>query len=84
MGYVVAAHTAVAVANRREVQQLHEALESRTVIGQATGILMERFGLDSDAAFGVLRRLSQTHNIKIHSLAGDLVAHGQLPHTLGG
>lgn len=67
------------MASSKKEAQLTEALESRTLIGQATGILMERFGLDSDTAFGVLRRLSQTHNIKVVTLAADLVDHGRLP-----
>jgi GAF domain-containing protein len=79
LGYVVAAHTAVAIANLREVQQLTSALENRTTIGQATGIIMERFGLDADSAFGVLRRISQTNNIKVATLAADLVAQGRIP-----
>jgi GAF domain-containing protein len=79
LGHVVAAHTAAAVAQTRQVEQLTQALESRTVIGQATGILMERFGLDAEASFGVLRRISQANNTKIASLAMDLVAHGRLP-----
>jgi|tagenome__1003787_1003787.scaffolds.fasta_scaffold20858805_2 GAF domain-containing protein len=78
-GYVLAAHAAVAVANNRQVRELNQALASRTVIGQATGIMMERFGLDPNAAFGVLSRLSQTNNVKIATLANDLVQHGWLP-----
>jgi GAF domain-containing protein len=78
-GYVLAAHAAAALASSIKEAQLAQALETRTVIGQATGILMERFGLDDDAAFGVLRRLSQTHNVKIVTLATDLVDHGTLP-----
>jgi GAF domain-containing protein len=78
-GYVLAAHAAAAIAASRKEAQLTQALESRTLIGQATGILMERFSLDPEAAFGVLRRISQTNNIKVATLAGDLVAHGRLP-----
>jgi GAF domain-containing protein len=78
-GYVLAAHAAVAIAASRKQEQLTQALESRALIGQATGILMERFNLDADAAFGVLRRISQTNNIKIAVLAADLVEHGRLP-----
>lgn len=78
-GYVLAAHVGAALASSIKQAQLTRALESRTVIGQATGILMERFGLDDTTAFSVLRRLSQTHNIKIVTLATDLVQHGILP-----
>jgi GAF domain-containing protein len=77
-GHVVAAQAAVAVAATLKEAQLRRAVETRTVIGQATGILMERFGLDPDAAFGVMRRLSQTRNVKLYALARDLVETGHL------
>jgi GAF domain-containing protein len=74
-----AAHAAVALADSLEREQLSQALASRTAIGQATGIVMERFGLDEDAAFGVLRRLSQNSNVPIRELAQQLVETRQLP-----
>jgi hypothetical protein len=48
---------------------LRKALDTRTVIGQATGILMTRRGLSADEAFEVLSRASQNHNIKLAQLA---------------
>jgi GAF domain-containing protein len=77
-GEMLAAHTAVVLASTLKEEQLHRALESRTVIGQATGILIERFGLDSDRAFAVMRRVSQNHNIKLSTLARHLVETGVL------
>jgi GAF domain-containing protein len=77
-GEMLAAHTAVVLASTLKEEQLHQALESRTVIGQATGILIERFGLDSDRAFAVMRRVSQNHNIKLSALARHLVETGVL------
>ena len=61
------------------VEHLHRALESRTVIGKAIGILMSRLELDDDAAFAYLRRYSQTHNLKLHDICAKLVATGELP-----
>jgi GAF domain-containing protein len=78
-GLVVAAHAAVALAGTLEEDQLRRALETRRMIGEATGILRERFGLTTDQAFGVLRRMSQTHNIKLHQVAQTLVDTGTLP-----
>ena len=49
---------------RAKVAQLEVALEHRTVLGQATGLVMTRYGLSSDAAFHVLARLSQDLNRK--------------------
>jgi GAF domain-containing protein len=77
-GQVVAVHASVALATNLKERQLHQALERRTVIGQATGILIERFGLSPDQAFAVMRRVSQQHNVKVHDLAAHLVETGVL------
>lgn len=77
-GQVLAAHTSVVLAATLKEEQLHRALESRTVIGQATGRLIERFGLDADQAFAVMRRVSQNHNIKLSAVAQHLVETGVL------
>lgn len=59
---------------RTEVDQLQEAVESRDVIGQAKGVLMERFGITADEAFDHLVHISQTTNTKLHAVAVDLTA----------
>lgn len=51
------------------VAQLGLALRTRDVIGQAKGILMERFGVDDDHAFQMLVRSSQSINIKLVDIA---------------
>lgn len=53
--------------------QLRLALESRQIIGEAKGILMEREGCTRDEAFDVLRRASQRQNRKLRDLAEELV-----------
>ncbi|MEU5842261.1 ANTAR domain-containing protein [Rhodococcus sp. NPDC047139] len=50
-------------------EQFCAALASSDVIGQAKGVLMERFGLDADGAFAMLRRLSQEQNQLVRDLA---------------
>ena len=77
-GQVLAGHASVALAAELKERQLSQALETRTVIGQATGILMERFGVTADQAFAVMRRVSQNHNVKLHVLAEHLVNTGVL------
>lgn len=72
-GLALAAH--VAIASSQKIRQLSVGLASRTVIGQATGVLMERFDLDAARAFGVLERLSSHHNIKLRDVAAEVVAH---------
>jgi transcriptional regulator with GAF, ATPase, and Fis domain len=68
-GWLLASHAAVALATARTVDQLEHALETRHAIGEAMGILMERHRLSQDEAFGVLRRLSQEHNVKLRDVA---------------
>ncbi|MET0928045.1 MAG: GAF and ANTAR domain-containing protein [Aeromicrobium sp.] len=74
-----ARHAAAALAAVSLRESLQNALDSRTVIGQAQGILMERFGVDADRAFAVLRRYSQDGNIKVTDVAHRLVASMELP-----
>lgn len=52
-----------------QVDQLSEALHTRTDIGTAVGIVMERYGIDRNQAFAFLVRNSQTRNIKLRVLA---------------
>jgi GAF domain-containing protein len=72
-GLMLAAHAAVALAGSQQVEQLRTAAVTRTIIGQAQGILMERFGLTADRAFAVLRRVSQDRNVKLQQVAVELV-----------
>ena len=76
---VVAAHASVALAKLRSERDLWRAIDSRHLIGQAQGMLMERFKLSPEKSFAVLRRYSQQHNIKLHEVAGALIRTGRLP-----
>ena len=76
---VIAAHASVVLAYNRTSQNLWEAIDSRNLIGQAQGMLMERFRLTPATAFGVLRRYSQHHNIKLVQLAEEFTTTGKLP-----
>lgn len=58
---------------------MREAIDARHRIGQAQGMLMERFDIDDDAAFGVLRRYSQSENVKLFIVADTLVRTRKLP-----
>ena len=55
------------------LEQLREALEHRTVMGQASGLVMSRYGLTSEAAFEVLVSLSQDTNRKVCAIACEMV-----------
>ncbi|MEW1957041.1 GAF and ANTAR domain-containing protein [Kineococcus sp. NPDC059986] len=73
LGAVFAAHAASALAAARELDQIKQALASRDVIGQAKGMLMERYQMGPQQAFALLARLSQDENVKLHDLAQRLV-----------
>ncbi|PWD51532.1 antitermination regulator [Serinibacter arcticus] len=66
-------HAAVAVRAALLAQDLAEAVPSSRLVGQAQGLLMERFSMDPDTAFAVLRRLSQTSNVKVVEIARRMV-----------
>jgi GAF domain-containing protein len=74
-----AALAALALAEAQQAEQLRAAIASRDLIGQAKGILMERFHLDSEAAFRALVRVSQDLNLKLSALARHLTETGELP-----
>ena len=74
LGLIFAAHTSVAWNMMRRQQQFRSALASRDLIGQAKGILMERFGIEAFAAFDLLRRLSQDSNVRLADIAEKIVA----------
>lgn len=62
-----------ASAMAHEIEQLHRALETRDIIGQAKGVLMERFDIDATEAFRLLVRLSQNSNTPVAELADKLI-----------
>jgi len=70
---IYAAHAGVALGRSRREQHLSLAIDSRHLVGMAQGLLMERFGLDQDNAFAVLRRYSQERNVKLRVVAEQLL-----------
>lgn len=79
MAEVFAVHAATALIAVQEREHLRAGMNARTLIGQAQGILMERFDIDADHAFAVLRRYSQAQNLKLRAVAEDVVRHRVLP-----
>ncbi|EME67214.1 RNA binding sensor regulator [Rhodococcus ruber BKS 20-38] len=71
-GITLATRAAVAVIAAQREEQFRSALASRDIIGQAKGILMDRFSVDADRAFGLLRQLSQDRNAPLVEIAREL------------
>lgn len=73
IAHLLARHSAVALATARTTENLWQAVDARKLIGQAQGILMERYTLNADQAFAVLMRYSQQNNVKLKDVAQNLV-----------
>jgi GAF domain-containing protein len=85
IGEEVAAFVAIAVANAEasaratdDVLNMRRAMESRSVIEQAKGILMERYKITSEQAFTLLTHASQRSNVKLRDIADELTSTGVL------
>lgn len=79
-----APYAAVAIANMQTYQHAREmadnlqiALETRAIIDQAKGILMERYKITADQAFQMLAQVSMRRNIKLRDVADALVRTGE-------
>jgi hypothetical protein len=70
-----ATHAALAFGQARQVDDLHEALRTREVISQAVGLLMAKYNLEPDAAFGFLVRTSSHSNVKVREIAARMIKH---------
>ena len=84
VGDLLAKRAAVAVMNSntyasaiRLVEHLKEALKTLEIIGEAKGILMAQEGVSPDEAFDMLKRASQTSNLKLRDIAQGLVTRVQ-------
>ncbi|MFF5518438.1 ANTAR domain-containing protein [Streptomyces coeruleorubidus] len=73
IGRLFTTHVSIALESATVREQLTEAMHTRDLIGQATGILMERQGIDAAAAFESLVRASQRENVKLRDLARRIV-----------
>ncbi len=54
-------------------------MDSRHSIGMAQGVLAVRYDISFERAFQLLHRYSNDHNIKLRSLAEQVLVHRCLP-----
>lgn len=83
IAHILARHASVAVASARDDETMAAAVDARKLVGQAMGILMERFDLDETRAFEILKRYSQQHNTKLRDVAQELIDTRKLRGTHG-
>ena len=79
VAHLLSRHAAVALASARATENLWQAVDARKLVGQAQGILMERYPFTADQAFAVLVRYSQDHNLKLRTVAEGLIMNRSLP-----
>lgn len=72
-------YAAIALGKAQREEQLSSAIATRQLVGQATGIVMERFGLTESRAFEYLLRVSSTSNVKLRDVARQVVDTPQGP-----
>jgi GAF domain-containing protein len=75
---LLAAHAAVAIRGQQIAAGLRTALVARDLIGQAKGILMERYKITDSQAFSMLVVVSQRANRKLRDVAQELATTGEL------
>lgn len=73
---LLATHAALAMQRSTKETNLVIALESRDLIGQAKGILMERYKIDAVEAFDLLVMASQGAGRKLRHIAEELATTG--------
>ncbi|WP_344234078.1 GAF and ANTAR domain-containing protein [Kribbella hippodromi] len=83
VAHILARHATVAIGTALRDENLSRAVDARKLVGQAMGILMERYGLDGDRAFEVLKRYSQNNNRKLRDVAQELIDTRRLPGSRG-
>jgi len=81
VGLLFAAHAAVALAGAEHESNLRAGMDHRDLIGQAKGILMERYRLTAVQAFDLLVRTSSLTNRKLRDVADELASTGSLAAT---
>jgi GAF domain-containing protein len=81
VGRLFAGHAAIALAGAQQEHRLRGAIENRDVIGQAKGILMERFKITAVDAFRLLATVSSRTNRQVIDIAEELCTTGALSPT---
>jgi hypothetical protein len=79
IGQVFASHAGVALKGAITEAGLEQAIQTRDLIGQAKGILIERLHLPPNDAFELLVGLSQRQNTPLRDIARQIVTTGEIP-----
>jgi hypothetical protein len=78
VGLLFAAHAAVAYAGSQQKAKMAQTVATRQLIGQAQGILIERYKITAEQSFAMLVRASQHSNMKLRDVAARLLHSGEV------
>jgi GAF domain-containing protein len=73
LGLIFATNITLAWAMLRRYEQYRSALASRDLIGQANGLIMERYHVDAIQAFELLKHFSHKSNTKLVEMAQRVI-----------
>lgn len=79
VGLLFATHAAIALVGAQRRDDLERGMVTRDLIGQAKGILMERYRVSGPRAFVLLSQASQRSQVKLRDVAEQLSRTGELP-----
>jgi GAF domain-containing protein len=79
LGQAFATHASIAIAIARERDRLLQVVDSRGVVGQAQGLLMQQYDISAEQAFAVLKRCAAQVDQKLRLVAARFVEDRILP-----
>ena len=74
IGAMLATHAAIALIAANRQHQFESALASSDIIGQAKGVIIQRYEVNAVRAFELLTRMSQNGNLSVSEIAQEVVA----------
>ena len=83
LGKAFATHASIALAIARERDRLLQVVDSRGVVGQAQGLLMQQYDISAEQAFAVLKRSATQVDQKLRLVAARFVEDRILPGPSG-
>jgi len=79
IAHILATHATIALEKVRLESRIRTAIDGRTAIGQAQGIVMERYGVTDEQAYSLLNGYSQQRNVKLRLIADEVAQSRMLP-----
>lgn len=79
IAHILATHATIALEKVRLESRIRSAIDGRAAVGQAQGIVMERYGLSDDQALSLLVRYSRQRNVELELIADEVARSRMLP-----